>query len=813
MAGGKNFVDMVESIEHYKQVSKPTEDSLFEFMAQRMFRDAGHEEMPTSPQEMSDLWEDLFRSKLWRVKGPRVAMSRWMGWLDCAEFFDTDWWKRVMSLAVVGLMQGWLTKGPAQDSLLGLVPKTVEAKSTKESKERTQNLRDKCKNSMHVSFVLMSDLRILARVRMILYSCKSSRALFGQCVAACRTPGAGLAFFQDMAQGQGHLEAVRDFAAPWRDIRVLSKIGFQTEFAEFSKDRTFDADHPLVRQGADLAAELGAVTFAMMRARLRSLATWMWGYPGRFVLLVHPNESVVQDTLLDMKVVWKYWREVQALNSGAWKRFVEACAFSWEYVSLVFNELAKNGFERVTPMVEELVRCSYEGFSNTKTCEDAIKVCRDMGRNNPDMRPSGIAIFRQPYIEHVLSENHKYNEIEAEEVPAPDRPTDCASAASMLHPKYRRSSMDFKEITGRSAKTEWTSFNATSERALAEHAPVLVQLGASGDLGRIGDAWRAHFFQPGLVVRRKGMPWQVCLGPMVTGVLCWRAEKVASLGMGEAFDFGPATKDNVSIVAVASFEGWEARATEWCSPAQVFVQNKRRQPDSWPRAYLRPKGPPKPILRIAAECCYWNLGAGILKRLISHHYPDLRHLQQEPLPEILAGLVEAQLGCEGEETARVLEKRAFGAECQEELAVLSSVEVGDMLDKRDGDIVGKFVADKEEDAQARVPMAQKVQALRQGGTRRKGKRTAVQTVPHGLRWSNDEANLLMPPRGRIVRDEFNGRWLCSYAGLTSKSRSWGSGSDEACVLWLARWAWMQHQEVTGEECPWADLPEIQLGGR
>lgn len=807
--GEKNFVDLVEAIRFYEEVGQGTQDTLYSSLAQHMWRDTGVEEPPIHEEAWKAMWTSIFDSKLWRIKGPKVAMSRWMGWLDCCEFFQEDWWKRVMSLAVVGLLQGWLFAPGSKELLSGLTPQSLDAKSTKESKEKTQRLRDKCRNSMHVSFVLMSDVRMVSRCRMIHYCCLGSRALFGQCVSQARDPQSTLVFYQALALGEGHLEACRKFASPWRDIGILSKIGMQCELSEYGKRADFDATHPVVLHNAELAAELGRLTLSLMRSRLRSLGTHMWAFPGRFPELLHTDPACVARCLQDMKRVWGHWHTIKNANNAAWQRLVKTCSLGWEYVDLVFQECAKAQFERVTPVVDELVRCVFEGFGNTKLCEDAIKVCRDMQRNNPDMRPSSVNIFRRPYLEHVLSDNHRFKEVESDEVPVPERVMTSQLPPDFFRPKYRESSMDFTELAGRKQKTDWMTLNAAGERALAEHVPIMCELAEAGGLENISQTWRAAFFPAGLLVRRGAGDWEICLGPLVTGILCWKAEKVKLPGGVEAFDFAEATKSNISVRAVTSFDGWQVREMEWLSPAQLFVLNRRRAPASWPKCWLRAKTGPMSVLKVAAANCFWNLGVQALRRLIQHHYPDLAHLREQDLADMLAGVVAHELGCKEQATADILEKRALATERSEEVMALTCAESQDVLDNRDAAVVSKFVADQEEQAASRAPLARKVVALRSGGSRKK-RRTAVGTVRTGTLWTEAEARLLLPPRGSISRDTFNGRWRCYYAGQCTKSRSWGERSDEDCVLWLARWCWHRHEEVTGETCPFSDLPSIGI---
>ena len=191
---------------------------------------------------------------------------------------------------------------------------------------------------------------------------------FGECVAFARSPDRVLQFYKDIAWGDKHLRSVWSFAAPWRDVATLHRIGFQVDFSAGACG-SLSEQHPVVYYNTELATDLAQLIVSLMRVRLRSLAQYMFAVPGVFVLLLHEEKTVVSQTLRMLAQTWKNWLHVQTLNEVHWKKFVENSPLRFEYVHLVFTELEKASFAHVTPVVDELIRCVFSSIGSTKVAE------------------------------------------------------------------------------------------------------------------------------------------------------------------------------------------------------------------------------------------------------------------------------------------------------------------------------------------------------------------------------------------------------------------------------------------------------------
>lgn len=61
-----------------------------------------------------------------------------------------------------------------------------------------------------------------------------------------------------------------------------------------------------------------------------------------------------------------------------------------------------------------------------------------------------------------------------------------------------------------------------------------------------------------------------------------------------------------------------------------------------------------------------------------------------------------------------------------------------------------------------------------------------------------------PKTSKVVVDQPNGRYLCTYPGIDRKSFSWSKRGQAAAVLEVLRWLWSEHEKATGTELPFPE---------
>ena len=292
---------------------------------------------------------------------------------------------------------------------------------------------------------------------------------------------------------------------------------------------------------------------------------------------------------------------------------------------------------------------------------------------------------------------------------------------------------------------------------------------------------------------------------MGAGVLIWKARHIKT-DVGTFYDFDDPKRENIDVVPFFSFTGFKFIEPEWMSPALFYAMNKNKEPSSWPTCWCRAKCKPEPLLKIAARNCFWNLGVTILRRVTLHEYKDLVHLRDQGLAAEFEGLIIKILNCTREKAADFIEMRALALETTAtcEMTALCSEEAEAAMDKSDADAVSKFLAEQEGLQESLEPLEEKIRAMR--SVKDGGQRGPVKTMPSGETMSEAMALSLLPPKGTITKDIFNGRWRCYYVGVANKSRSWGglvmTGSASFC---LAKWCWTAHTAATKQQCPWQGL--------
>ena len=123
-----------------------------------------------------------------QTKGPRVATSRWGTRAEADAHWQCHHRERLLTILLLGIKQGWLQKGGAAtlivDKLAGLTKPLTKARdlppgqsrdTIKQSKESIANLRDRCRNTMHVTANVLCDPKVYADMGMLGYVCHPIR--------------------------------------------------------------------------------------------------------------------------------------------------------------------------------------------------------------------------------------------------------------------------------------------------------------------------------------------------------------------------------------------------------------------------------------------------------------------------------------------------------------------------------------------------------------------------------------------------------------------------------------------------------------
>ncbi len=232
-------------------------DPVIEKFCQRILKDEGKPGcLAYAPGGMEAVRQSILDATFLRVKGPRTATSRWFSWMDAMEWWSPQWSKRLVILLYIGLQMGYVTQddtnlvvqaltsgGSApsgQDKATtcgdhkeaaqagGSAPST-DAAPMRKNKADMQQLRDRCKKSLHVALMIHANDKHISQARALLYAARSLRAWYGHWSSELRSREACLKFHIGMAHGSVALPSVAALSRPFEDLASLEQLGFLVE--------------------------------------------------------------------------------------------------------------------------------------------------------------------------------------------------------------------------------------------------------------------------------------------------------------------------------------------------------------------------------------------------------------------------------------------------------------------------------------------------------------------------------------------------------------------------------------------------------
>ena len=176
------------------------------------------------------------------------------------------------------------------------------AKSLKQCKEELQRLRNRCKNTLHLTMLLSMDATLLKNCRILWLTSRPLNRWYEEQAHKLRSRGAGLEFRVDQAVGKELLRCLHETASFWSDLSALSHVGFIVEEAVCNpKYKKMDMQDPGVSCEDGLANTVQRQIFNLLKQRLRSVGSECFGCPGKLAALLHPDPDVVKRVLADMK--------------------------------------------------------------------------------------------------------------------------------------------------------------------------------------------------------------------------------------------------------------------------------------------------------------------------------------------------------------------------------------------------------------------------------------------------------------------------------------------------------------------------------
>jgi hypothetical protein len=167
--------DSCETWRSYHGVDCP----LFRALLSRIAKDRGASDRLWDEDWVKSLVDDIGSGRDADTKGPKVSLSRWLGWEHCFDYWSKDFSLRLLYLLHIGINLGFVDHN-AETSILRL--QTLKAPSAepgkqgiKEAQASMRPLRDRCKNTLHIVALILSDPACL---NMICFLCISLVGVF-----------------------------------------------------------------------------------------------------------------------------------------------------------------------------------------------------------------------------------------------------------------------------------------------------------------------------------------------------------------------------------------------------------------------------------------------------------------------------------------------------------------------------------------------------------------------------------------------------------------------------------------------------------
>lgn len=808
LEGAKDYMGMADS-----------SDPLFMFMAEGILKSRG-ESLECNDEQLPDLFRSLKGELFLRAKGPRTATGRWLSWMVSHYWWRQQWHSRGLFLLFLGLQLGYVTSSADGAALQGLAGsadahgKDVEKKSLAQNKSEMQRLRDGAKNTLHLACNIHCHKDTFEKAEQLFFVSTPLSSWYAEQRRLLRSREACFDYLVSYANGESHLERVREISMLFADLGSLSSMGFEVDsLASNSHFKKLTQDHPFVAMQNEKMQQVARLSTELVKRRFLTLARHSHAYPKKFVLLLHADPAVRNHALESAELMWKAWEAACASRLPTWRRLCRKSCMHLTACQDMFKALTGTDFKSVPEDLYQVLRDCASNFGSTGVTEDAFQRVGDRARDRPDKLVTATDAWHVPVVKEVLSSLYKYREVhtsaaDIEKAAKKENPL----PKEVNTPACRDCPKEFANIKGTKMSTDWPSFTSWSSCAQAEELEFMKFMFAHGCMDKVGSSWRTGVLHAGLVVSHKVLKagkFFMALGCFNVAAALWPVEKVL---VGKSWVWTLARLSSAADIwwaPVLDFGDWLVIETAAASPAQMFVAGGCKFPGAWPDGFaLQTSTDPAPLLPTAARNGFWDLKAGFIMKLIKEELGE-EQAQGESFPSMLLRAIQLVLECSSAEAAQILEQRVQAVEAIQLHDILESEEAQDCLDENDKKVVKSMGKQQQSALTLAVELQKTIRHARSSGAAPATKRArkGVQ-YPSKKDWKQEDVQRLAPPKARIYKDNFNGCWRLWYGnhahGLRrwSTSKSWGlGGQDDPCVRYILKEGWLMHTALTGEKCP------------
>lgn len=798
------------------------------------------------------LFQELAGDDLFKAKGPRVAMRRWMSWLTSMRTFIGKWHTMLLVLTWIGLRSGFYSDAksvPLLGSQSSVAVKALSVEEVAKSESRAgddntdrklQSMREKAVNTLHLVSMVLGDMARYRFCRILVELSEPVSTAHSKEATQMKGDNSVIEYYLAYSRG-GYNFVLRKIFGLLCKPAALDAMGFLLDVdfsmeagkATSSNDEVpaifLPAQEAVIQEEAVFAEKAWLFALNLCRTRALSMSSHTHAFPNLFVLLLSPSGTIRKSGLGICEEAWTALAavEVAALSRPALARLIKAIPWAdWTIPREILLLLAQVEFKVIPEQVTQLLKSHFAGFGQSAIMENNINRNRDIQRQSKNSRLSDIKAWYRPIVTNVLG---MYDRPEVQ-------PHHHHSLSNRAIPKQSfvstgcEPSIAQKEICKIMGKAFWTTTGAQGLQLCPSAWSLLQDLFRRAAWDDANLAWKAMFALTGMILQRRGFEQVLLvLASNQYAFIGWPIIITETAGK----TFATVSSDDSAAPSfhhVYDFDQWSAFPHKICPPVRVISTVFEK-----PCVYAEVTGANLRIIEAAAMQGFKAVGQQWLEKLSKFFGWPWQTKEKTPFLSKVEVLIKNILPSASQAQAYEYMQARHPPGFQSWLHSATNIEAVDgVLESMDKKLCRDVMENKTSKTTSRAQCEEYISVAKSKNTSSGSGTTAHDVALADLPPQQNVAKAKpakvdrktkAPPTLDLARavellpSPATGRcFIQAYPRLRrhqvyyprekfprSCSRTWASSSDGLQVRdilkMLLRWAWDAHTEMGGEACP------------